>query len=391
MSLFTGLYEFNHGVDIARSLDPKIPTLTEKASEKFITFGFHSGMGMRKRWGYSRGFDYYKRVPHTGPLYPKAGQNLFKQAVALLEKANFPDFFFFLHTYQVHDPYTPPLDFLLKLEKNPAYKKLDVVNQNAPWKTFHPESDDLRKSLKKLYQAEIHAFDSYFGEFIEKLKSLGIYDNAMIVFMSDHGEEFYEHKGWAHSHSLYNELIKVPVMIKFPGNNYKNTPVNDNIGVIDLIPTILSFYEVGTIESKIDGVDLMPLIRGEKEARRREYLISSVSESRYIREIPPKLAIIYGDYKIIYNESFSSKDLDYFKPYGLPPDTPQIEVYDLKKDSRESHNIALQKTELVKKIMPLIIKIRKIIKDNMIEKKKNEVHLDEEAKKQLKSLGYINP
>lgn len=391
MSLFTGLYEFNHKVDIARALDPGIPTLTEKAAEKFITFGFHSGMGMRKRWGYSRGFDYYKRVPYTTPLFPKAGQSLFRSALRLLEEANFPDFFFFLHTYQVHDPYTPPLEFLLKLNENPAYKRLDVVNQNAPWKTFLPVEDDLRKSLEELYRAEIHAFDSYFGEFVEKLKEWGLYDNAMIVFMADHGEEFYEHQGWAHSHSLYNELIKVPLMIKFPNNGFKGMQVNDAAGIIDLIPTILGYYGVGDAASGTDGIDLMPLIRGNKNERGREYVLSSVSESRYIREIPPKFAILYKDYKIIYNEPFSSKDLDYFRPYGLPPEVPRIEVYDLNKDIEEKHNIARQKPDLIKKVMPLIKKIRKIIKDNMLESKKKGSELDEEAKKQLKSLGYIDP
>lgn len=389
MSLFTGLYEFNHGVDIKRPLDPGIPTLMEKVCEQFITFGYHAGMGMRKRWGYSRGFDYYKKVPYTSPLFPKAGKILFRAASDLLEKANFPNLFFFLHTYQVHDPYTPPLEFLLKLNNNPKYKKLDVVNQNAPWKTFLPVEEDLRKSLKELYQAEIHAFDTYFGEFIKKLKRLGIYDNAMIIFMSDHGEEFYEHKGWAHSHSLYNELIRVPVIIKFPNNQYKGTRMDEPIGVIDLIPTILSYYTIEHEKSQIDGIDLMPLILDEEDIRQREYLISSISESRYIQEIPPKFAIIYKDYKIIYNDKFSVTDLEYFKPYGLPPAVPQIEVYDLKKDIRERQNIAKKKENLVKKIMPIIINIKQIIKNNMSEKKKREIDLDEETKKQLKSLGYI--
>ncbi|MCK5058898.1 MAG: sulfatase-like hydrolase/transferase [Candidatus Aminicenantes bacterium] len=389
MSLFTGLYEFNHGVDISNPLDLAIPTLTEKTSETFITFGFHSGMGMRKRWGYSRGFDYYKKVPYTGPLYPGAGQNLFRAAQTLLEETEFPNLFFFLHTYQVHDPYTPPLDFLLKLNNNPPYKRLDVVNQNAPWKTFLPVEEKLKKSLKELYQAEIHAFDSYFGEFIEKLKEMDIYDNAMIVFLSDHGEEFFEHKGWAHSHSLYNELIKVPVMIKFPGSEFKDTRVNDTIGLIDIIPTILSYYNVECGESRIDGFDLMPRIRGGESVHHRKHLVSSITESRYTREIPPKFAIINGDYKLIYNETFSAKDLDYFKPYALPPQTPQIEIYDLKKDPLEKHNIADEKSELLKKLLPLIKKIKNIIKNNTAEKKKKGTPLDEEAKKQLESLGYI--
>lgn len=391
MSLFTGLYEFNHKVDIKRPLDPKIPSLVEKISGKFITFGYHSGMSMRSRWGHSRGFDYYNLLPFTTTLFPKASQTLFRQAVELLEQANFPDFFFFLHTYQVHDPYTPPREFLLKLNDNPVYRKLDVVNQNAPWKTFQPVEEDLKKALKELYQAEIHAFDSYFGKFIEKLKDLDIYDNAMIILLSDHGEEFYEHNGWAHSHSLYNELIKVPTLVKFPRSEFKDAQVTDVVGLIDFFPTILSYYQVEYDRAGVDGIDLMPIIRGKKQARQREFLISSISESRYIQEIPPKIALIHGDYKIIYNEPFTTKELDYFKPAGLPPLTPQIEVFDLKNDPGERRHISAAPAGLLKQAIPLILEIKKKIKSNISDKQDNEIELDEEARKQLESLGYIEP
>ena len=387
MSLFTGRCEFNHRVNSGRPLDPQIPLLIEKISEKFITFGFHSGMGMRKRWGYSRGFDYYHKVPYTSPLFPKAAHTLFHEAAALLEKSRFPDFFFFLHTYQVHDPYTPPEEFLLKLNREPKYKKLAVVNQNAPWKTFQPVDEELKEAYIELYRAEIHAFDAYFGAFMQKLKQLGLYDNAMIIFLSDHGEEFYEHRGWTHSHSLYDELIKVPLLIKFPGAEFKGLEIGENAGLIDLIPTILSYYKIGNEAAKIDGIDLMPLIRGE-ESLPREFLISSISESRYIRQIPAKFAFIHGDYKIIYNEEFSDEDLEYFRPYGLPPQTPKIEVYNLKEDPLEKRNIAARQSALVKRVMPIIVKIKKIIRDNLLRRGK-EQGLDDEARKQLESLGYI--
>lgn len=391
MSLFTGLYEFNHKVDIKRPLEPGIPSLVEKLSGKFITFGYHSGMSMRSRWGHSRGFDYYNFLPFTTTLFPKAGQTLFRQAAALLEQANFPDFFFFLHTYQVHDPYTPPREFLLKLNGDPVHKKLDVVNQNAPWKTFQPVDEDLKKALKELYQAEIHAFDSYFGKFIEKLKDLEIYDGAMIILLSDHGEEFYEHNGWAHSHSLYNELIKVPLLVKFPGGEFEDAQLTEAVGLIDLFPTILSYYRVEYDKTRVDGVDLMPIIRGKKQAPRREFLISSISESRYIQEIPPKIALLQGDYKIIYSEPFSAKELEYFKPAGLPPLTPQIEVFDLKNDPGERSRISTPPAGLLKQAIPFILEIKKKIKRNISDKQKKETDLDEEARKQLESLGYIEP
>jgi len=386
ISLFTGLYEFNHKVDIRHSLELDKCNLVTEISKKFISFAYHGGLGLRRRWGYSRGFDFYKEFRFTGPLFPRGGQSLFHKAIELIKKSNFPDLFLFLHTYQVHDPYTPPKEFLLKINPESRFMRLDAVNQNKPKKTFLPVGDDLRKSLKELYQAEIFAFDSYFGEFILELKKMNIYDNSMIIFMSDHGEEFYEHKGWAHSHSLYNELIKVPVIIKFPKNRFEDFIVNEKIGVIDLIPTILSYNKIKYDKTKTDGINLIPVIKGETE---RDYLISSISTSRYIEAIPPKFAIFYDDYKLIYNYKFCKKDLEFFENYALPPKCPEIELYNYKKDINDKYNIASKNQNIVKYLMPIIIKLKKIIKQNISDSSKKKKRIDEEVREQLRTLGYI--
>jgi arylsulfatase A-like enzyme len=386
ISLFTGLHEYNHKVDIKNTLSLGKPHLIREISKKFITFAYHGGMALRGRWGYSRGFDYYKEFHFTGPLYPRGGQSLFEKASELLETSNFPRLFLFLHTYQVHDPYTPPKNFLLKINKNPKHLKLDAVNNSKPWKTYTPVDNSLRRALKELYQAEILAFDAYFGEFIKRLKELNLYKKATIILMSDHGEEFYEHKGWQHSHSLYNELVHVPFIIKFPNNRYKHLKFDKPVGIIDILPTLLSLYNIEYDQSNIDGVNLLPAIEGRNP---RNHLITSISQSRYIEAIPPKFAIFFDHYKLIYNYPSSDEDLEFFRKYGLPPQCPEIELYDLNEDWSELRNIAHQHPLLIKKNMPLILKIKRIIKINMTEQTKTEKKLDEETKKQLKSLGYI--
>jgi len=121
---------------------------------------------------------------------------------------------------------------------------------------------------------------------------MNLYDNAMIIFMSDHGEEFFEHNGWTHSHSLYNEQIRVPVIIKFPGNRFKNRKVPDVVGIIDLLPTILSYYNIDYEAAKLDGTNLIPLIK-YSQARRPEYVVSTISTGRYFEAIPPKIAVLF--------------------------------------------------------------------------------------------------
>jgi choline-sulfatase len=387
MSLFTGLYEFNHEVGIKNALPPAKPFLVQALSREFITFAFHGGKVMNSRWGFSRGFDYYKKFQPAAALYPRGGQSLFQKAAELLEQAQFPDLFLFLHTYQVHAPYTPPKKFLYQLDQNPKYLGLEAPNFNQPEKTYLPVDEEKKHSLKELYQAEILAFDAYFGEFIQRLKAMNIYDNSMIILMSDHGEEFYEHKGWTHSHSLYEELIRVPVFIKFPGSQFKNTRIKEITGIIDLFPTILSYYNIQHKAVELDGIDLMPLIRGKKSTASRDYMISTISTGKYFEAFPSRIAICFGDYKLIYNDPYTEKDLESFKEYALPPQPPKFELYNLKEDPIETQNIIDTHPKVKEKMMPIILEIQKLIRQKSAKTGKKAI--DEEVRKQLESLGYL--
>ncbi len=387
MSLFTGLYEFNHEVGIKNVLPSSKPFLVQALSREFITFAFHGGKVMNSRWGFSRGFDYYKKFQPAAALYPRSGQSLFQKAIELLEKAQFPQLFLFLHTYQVHAPYTPPKKFLYQLDQNPQYLGLEAPNLNQPAKTYLPVDEEQKNSLKELYQAEILAFDAYFGEFIQRLKAMNIYDNSTIVLMSDHGEEFYEHKGWTHSHSLYDELIRVPVFIKFPGSRFKNTRIKEAVGIIDIFPTILSYYHIQPEAVEIDGIDLMPLIRGKKPTGSRDYVISTISTGKYFEAFPSRIAICFGDYKLIYNDPYTEKDLESFKKYALPPQIPKFELYNLKEDPVETQNIIDTQPKIKEKMMRIIMEIRNLIRQKAA--KTGKKALPEEVRKQLESLGYL--
>jgi len=388
MSLFTGLYEYNHDVGVKNPLDPDKPFLVAPLSKEFITFGYHGGKVMDSRWGYWRGFDFYKHFRFAGSLFPRGGQSLFQKAGELLERSNFPDLFLFLHTYQVHAPYTPPPEFLHKLNREPKFEKLDAVNDNAPARTYFPVDENVKESLKELYRAEILAFDAYFGQFIDRLKAMDLYRNSMIVFMSDHGEEFFEHKGWTHSHALYREQIGVPVIVKFPGDRFKGREITDVVGVIDIFPTILSFYGIRNPAVNIDGRDLMPLVES-KGKRNPEFLISTISTGRYFDAVPPKIAVRFDHYKLIYNQPFGPGDLEFFKDYAPPPETPTFELFDLNVDPGETRNIIDSHPELEKMMMPEIVKIDHLIKQKLAEAKKANKPLDKEAEAQLKSLGYL--
>lgn len=388
MSLFTGLYEYNHETGIKNPLGLDKPALVEALRKEFITFGYHGGKVMDSRWGFSRGFDYYKYFKQAGALYPKGGRSLFQKAAELLDTSPFPHLFLFLHTYQVHAPYTPPEEFLTQLNPDPVHKKLEIINFNEPAKTYQPVEADLKHSYKELYQAEILAFDAYFGDFVAYLKTKGLYDNAMIVFMSDHGEEFFEHKGWGHSHALYDELVKAPVIIKFPGNAYKGRTVKNVVGVIDILPTVLSYYRIPYETAGLDGRNLMTLV--EKGGKRRpEYVVSSISTGRYFDAAPTRVAVCYRHYKLVYNHPLSDTDREYYKGYVPPPDVPMFQLFDLAADPGETKNIAASRPDIKNKIMPFLLETVKQVKKKLAAGAQKNKPLEKEVEEQLKSLGYL--
>ena len=252
MSLFSSQYEHNLNLNKKSFLSYKHPFLVEQISKKFITVNFNGGAWLQPRYGGSRGFDLVQYVSGTKDRF--SGKVLFNRAIEFIENNPAPSLMMFLHTYQVHSPFYPKQEFLNKINSSPKFKKLgNFANANQYKKGVDPI---VKKSLIELYDAEILEFDSYLNQFITYLKSEGIYKQSMIVFLSDHGEAFNEHPGWFHGHSLYNELIKVPFMIKFPNNKVSPKIISYNIGLIDLFPTNKSFCVVFRRQSFVERKQL---------------------------------------------------------------------------------------------------------------------------------------
>ncbi len=382
MSLFTSLYEFNHGVTRGASLDQEKPFLVRELSKKFLTFSYNGGAFVGKKFGFSRGFDLYTSLASL--IRSGSGKIMFDTAIKLIERTEFPDLFLFLHTYQLHSPYAPDLEFLYKINSEPELLKFGGYHAKKKYKQV---VENKVRAFREVYQAEILEFDHYFGEFIRKLKAMGLYDSSMIIFMSDHGEEFYEHKAWTHGHSLYNELIKIPLIIKFPHNEYKGVEISEDVGIIDIFPTILEACEVKFNSKSVDGESLLPLLNGKKLNRKTLY--SSLSTGWMIDAIPPKFSIISKDSKLIFNYPFISEKLPFFNEDSRPPQIDRIEFFDVREDKLEKDNIINQK-EMPKIFRLRIEELRMAINKALATKKRGKIILSKEELEKLKALGYIN-
>ena len=140
------------------------------------------------------------------------------------------------------------------------------------------------------------------------------------------------------------------------------------------------------METDIDGISLLPWVT-ENSGTKREYVMSSVSVSRYILALPPKLAFRFGDYKLIYNFPFSDEDQKFFK--FPPPPSSRIELFNLSQDPFEIRNLAGLEEKRVKRFLPLIMDIKKRIQKTIRERSKRPLKLDKEVQKKLETLGYL--
>ncbi|HZX11324.1 MAG TPA: sulfatase-like hydrolase/transferase, partial [Acidobacteriota bacterium] len=224
MSLFTSLHEHEHKVEERAEYEIKnqkliqvkppsisplsydIPFFPEKISKEFVTISYNGGVKVNALFGFYRGFDLYWS---NNDLYSQnAAAVMFEEARNKLLETKFPKSFYFLHTYHVHAPHNPQTEFSIQIPRKTELKEFDFNNDLGGNKCiFKKKDDDFVEDIKALYDAEILSFDHSFGKFIDFLKNHNLYQNSMIILLSDHGEEFFEHKRWAHGSDLYNEQI----------------------------------------------------------------------------------------------------------------------------------------------------------------------------------------
>jgi arylsulfatase A-like enzyme len=144
--------------------------------------------------------------------------------------------FAYVHTMDPHVPYLPPPPFDRMYEPHPTEEHPAV----DPRTDFKEPLD--RERLIAQYDGEIAYGDREFGRFVDELKRLGVYDRALIVFTADHGEEFLDHGKWLHGRSVFDELIRVPLIVKFPESREGGRRIEQQVQLVDVLPTMLDHF-----------------------------------------------------------------------------------------------------------------------------------------------------
>jgi arylsulfatase A-like enzyme len=268
-SMFTSLLPSHHGASwrTRTPLSDEFTTLAEILRARgYQAAGFHGGGQVSGELGLGQGFDPYLK---TGGRFRKAVQ----AAVEWLEQRSPRPFFLFVHTYEVHHPYSPRPRVLRLFEDGyagPLPDEIDIASLRRINGDEEPPLEIAEADLAHIvatYDAEIRSMDKALGGFVAALDAAGLLEDALVIFTSDHGEEFNEHGyvGW-HSHTLYDELLRVPLVIKLPRGEHAGERVRALVRSIDLAPTVLDVLAVAS-PSSFEGMSVLPLLESDGPPR----------------------------------------------------------------------------------------------------------------------------
>jgi arylsulfatase A-like enzyme len=385
VSLLTSLHCVHHQVYYDdEAMDPSLISLADVLRQNQMYCAALTGGGfVSSIYGFSKGFDTYS--DDSGGIFRQdSAEHLFQLVSQWLDNHKDKGFFLFLHTYQPHNPYACPYPYkTMFLQEGATWRHLDLMSHlGGKPGIFIPLTEEERQNVVDLYDGEIRYTDEgLIGPLIQKLKDLDLYDQSMVVFTSDHGEEFYDHQGWGHGHSLYDESLKVPLIIKFPESAYKGKRISNFVSLVDIFPTIMEEVGIDSDNLDLDGKSLFPLVVGQEKGDRT--FLADIASNVLDSHIPRKISMNKGGEKLILNQNFRKEDLEFF--VAQPPHNALVEIYNVSQDRGETKNMAGVKPELAHQIIQDINQIYK----EAIKRRTGKLELDEELKKQLKALGYI--
>ncbi|MFC1668731.1 sulfatase [Chlamydiota bacterium] len=427
-SIFTGMYPSIHGCNETHTFLPKnvltLPVFLKTLGYK--TYGVSSNSWISNDFGFENGFDVFIRVwqllqHETNLAHPSyRGVNKYKRAIGLLNQGNITTniingiygkyfsrkydygakrinrilarlirndfrqnqpFFLFVNYLEPHLKYKPPDPFIRQfLPKGISKRAALTVNQDA-WRYMGGEiSMSLLdfEILKALYDAEIAYLDFRIGEVYRLLKESKLLDNTVLIITSDHGENLGEYNLMDHQYSLYDTLLKIPLILKLPGVQMRGERVTHVVESMDIFSTIINVLEIDKkyMTSKIPGKNLF-----EKEVNRTvlsEYLaphpdISTISKlypnSKFSLYDKNLIALRTNEWKIIVSSSGETK------------------LFNIHTDSHEKKDLSSTFPEVCKRLEKKVLEWKKNnwLRDNS----KETLNISPETKKQLEALGYF--
>ena len=361
-SLFTGLLPPAHRTVGRRSVLPEDATTLAEilAANGYEGMGLVRNPNVGRAFGFAQGFTRFRSEDRD------RDETMLERVRLWLDErqdAGAP-FFLYLHAIDPHGPYDPAPEFEQMFDAGDAPAHYRTVRYLLELNRGEVEPDEgTAEALSRLYDAEVAQNDRAFGELLDELEARGLAEDVIVIYVSDHGEEFAEHGRWEHGLSLYEEVLRVPFVIRLPGVPPRRieTPAQH----VDLLPTLLAY--LGIEVPPTDGRDLLAR-RRRGDARPDVYTHLDVDGHR-------AASVIRGRYKLVLPQSASQ---------GAAP-----MLFDLEADPGELEDLASERPDIVERMLDLLAD-RNLTGEIAAAEEIEEDQIDEDVRRRLRALGYLD-
>lgn len=308
-------------------ISPDVPTGAELLDAAGVrTLAFTNAAFVNRLLGLTRGFE-FESHEHAYNHEIRRADATIDAALAQLAKDDGRPTFCLIHLFDPHLDYDPPGEFAQRYVEPGAAPRRALQWQDCS-RVLPGQSETVTPEhaarVRAAYDAEIAFVDAEIGRFVAELGRRGDLARTTIVVTADHGEEFWEHGAFEHGHSLYDELVRVPLIVRTPGSSARGQVLDAQVRTLDILPTVFEVFGLPEAPG-FEGRSLFSLVRGGDSEPRTVVLDGTL----YGRD---KAALRTESHKLILERA---------------PGAPRrIELYDWRADPLERHDLAATEPEL---------------------------------------------
>ena len=417
-SMMTSLYPTSHRVlDFTDRLSAEATTLAEVFRDSgYTTVSYSSVLFTGRFTNLHQGFEeLHESGSVRDPGSSKTARQYVDRLSEWLKDHRTVPFFAFLHVFDPHDPYEPYrpynsmwADPARKEEHQKNLEKVRKVIADPLMRRFGmPSRDELvaagidpKEYISRdidWYDGSIRGLDVEIGRLQERLRGLGLADKTLMVFASDHGEEFLEHGRMFHGQTVYGELTSVPLVFHRPGQVPAGAVIDEAVENIDIMPTVLELSHL-PVPKAVQGKSLLPLLAAARDKAKGAGSSASLGElaAKYgwsrrgaVSEKPPtkhgggppprngeSYSIIFEGWRLIHNKQ-------------RPPGMPEFELYEHPSDLLDLKNLATLHPDRVKELNEKLEAWHREALAGQLPKTDATKSMSKEELQRLRSLGYI--
>ena len=398
-SIHTSLYPTTHTV---KQVADRLPTSANTLAEVYRAAGYatlslssvtFTGQSSNMHQGFE---ELHEAGSRTADNVSKSAREYVDRVLPWLEKHQEVPFFVFLHVFDPHSPFAPrpPYD---SLWADPAKKaefeeELDHVREFIDAGILRSQGMPSREELLEAgvdperfigqyhdwYDGSIRGMDAEIGRLLEGLQGFGLADSTLVAFIGDHGEEFLEHGQTWHGHTLYGELVNVPLLLWWPGGVPAGQTVDETVRSIDLMPTLLALSGLSAPE-EIQGQSLLPLMGGPvgDEGPAEEWVVRPAGSERDLGD-GRSVSLVSDGWKIV--QTIEGED----------EADPEFELFDHREDPLNLVNLADEHPDIVERLTQDIDRwLRQSESAQLTSDEELSSELSADELKRLRGLGYV--